>query len=84
MSNTITVELNSESINNAIAKLEQIKERWTNRSQAIIRELLRVGITTAQQNTGKYAGYIKFETVVQQENGGSIGLTIVALLRPVV
>ena len=72
----ILVELNSASIDSAIARLERIKNASINRSKAIIDQLLRVGISTAQENTGKYAGYIKFETVVEQAGGGFIGMLI--------
>ena len=82
--NTITVELNSESIDDAIARLEQIKERLTNRSRGIIEELLRIGITVAQQNTGKYAGYIKFETAVEQSPNGFVGLLIGSITEPMI
>lgn len=74
--NEILVNLNSASIDSAIARLERIKNASTNRSKAIIDQLLRIGISTAQANTGKYAGYIKFETRVEQTDGGFIGLLI--------
>ena len=82
--NELTVKLNSESINDAIAMLEQIKKRMTNRSQTIIEELLRIGITTAQENTGKYAGYIKFETAIEQSQNGFIGLLIGSATEPMI
>ena len=72
----ITVHLNSESIQDAIAKLEQIKQNVSSRANIMINELLEIGITTAQQNTGKYAGYIKFETMVEESQDGYIGLLI--------
>lgn len=81
---TITVNLNSESINDAIAMLEQIKKRITNRPRVIVEELLRIGITTAQENTGKYAGYIKFETVTKPSSDGFIGLLIGSATEPMI
>ena len=72
----ITVHLNSESIQDAIAKLEQIKQNVSSRANMMISKLLEIGITTAQQNTGKYAGYIKFETMVEESQDGYVGLLI--------
>jgi hypothetical protein len=72
----IIVELNSESINKAIAKLEQISTDLGGSSATIIQKLLEIGISTAMENTGKYAGYIKFEPVIQQDENGYVGLLV--------
>ena len=68
---TISLSLNHNSIENVIAELEKRKAESISRN--ILTALLQIGIRVAEENTGKFAGYISFSAYVEKGDVGHIG-----------
>ena len=80
----IVVELNSESIGNAIAKLEQIKNRMAFSPERVLMRLLEIGIKAAKESAGKYKDYISFYPTVGREGDGFVGLLIASDMSKII
>ena len=72
----IVVNLNTESIKDAIAQLKEVKARTMRSSQLAIMRLLEIGIRAAKENTAKYKDYISFYPVVGKEGDGYVGMLV--------
>lgn len=73
---TINVSLSKRSIKSAINELERYKANLKRVSHNIVDELLQIGIQTGELHSGKYKGYIVFESKVEQDDGGYVGALI--------
>lgn len=73
---TVSISLSHKSIEKAIAELEQYKEQLQSVLYNIVYSLAKIGITAAEKNTGQYAGYISFETTVEKNDIGYLGMLI--------
>lgn len=72
MSKRITVQLNEESVQNAIDEIERYKESLVYKCTVLVSELQKIGIETAIEHSGEYGSYIIFEEqigVQQTANG---------------
>ncbi len=72
MSKRITVQLNEESVQNAIDEIKQYKESLIWKCTVLVSELQKIGIQTATEHVGKYGTLITFEkTAVEQTANGA-------------
>lgn len=72
----VSVSLNSKSIEYAIELLELEKKRIRDRMNVLIKDLARIGIRTATVQSGKYSGYISFESEINDTENGYVGALI--------
>ena len=70
----LKMKLNQNSINQAIHDLKKYQSTLQTKNEIFIEKLLEVGITVANQNKGRYAGYISFEKEVEGGNNEVIGI----------
>lgn len=61
MSRHITVQLNEQSVQDAIDEIERYKESLVYKCTVLVSELQKIGIDTAVENVGKYGTLIIFE-----------------------
>lgn len=73
MSKKITIQLNNDSIRKAIEEIEQYKESIAYKCTVLVDELIKVGITTAKENSGGYGKYILFEKSLGQDGYKAVG-----------
>ena len=72
MSKRITVQLNEESVQNAIDEIKQYKESLIWKCTVLVSELQKIGIQTAVENAGRYGNMIIFEkTAIEQTDHGA-------------
>lgn len=56
-------------IDKLIGRLEDYKRDLLFKRDKFVRELIKVGINTAKENAGEYAGFIRFEKQIEDGNG---------------
>lgn len=78
MGKRITVELNGESIQNAIDEIEQYKESLIWKCTVFVTELQKIGIEIARSQSGEYGGYIVFEKTDAEQTGAGARCAISA------
>ena len=70
MSKTINLVLSSDSIQNAVNKLEQYKQTILKKCEQLVSELADEGITIAESNVGNFGRYIIFTKEIKPEANG--------------
>lgn len=72
MSKRITVQLNEQSVQDALDKIETYKDSLIWKCTVIVSELQKIGIQTMVENKGEYGSYIIFEkTAIEQTANGA-------------
>lgn len=72
MSRHITVQLNEQSVQDAIDEIEKYRDSLVWKCTVLVSELQKIGIETAVENVGKYGTLVVFEkTAVEQTGTGA-------------
>ena len=66
----VYVSLSSSSINKAIEALEQYKRDINRKLQTLVTRLMDLGIGSANENSGEYAGMITFTKTIEPNDAG--------------
>lgn len=81
---SLTINLNSKSIKDAVKYMENYKVRIAQKSKLLVERLIDVGIQVAYQHTGRYAGYVEFTKELESGEKQCIGLLIGKDTKPFV